>query len=114
VAGTWDSSTNKVQVYLNGQPGDGLDNNGDALLAAAPLRIGHDETGCHMSGLVDDVRLSSTLRYDGAFTPDEYLRMDQDTVAFYRFSEGSGKVAEDSTDNQHDLSLTGGFSWGYR
>ncbi len=114
VAGTWEDAENIVQVYLNGQPGDALSNNDEAHLVSAPVRIGHDPSGCNLSGKVDEVRLSSTLRYDGPFTPADYFRLDEDTVALYRFSEGTGTTAADSAPNQHDLNLTGGYSWGYR
>lgn len=49
-------------------------------------------------GLVDELRLSTTIRYTGAFTPPAY-RFDTDarTAALYHFDEGSGTVLGDSS-----------------
>lgn len=50
------------------------------------------------SGWVDEVRLSSVIRYTGAFTPPATpFAPDADTVALYHFDEGSGVSIADSS-----------------
>ncbi|MFQ3683719.1 LamG-like jellyroll fold domain-containing protein [Roseiflexus sp.] len=48
-------------------------------------------------GLLDDIRISNVVRYSGAFTrPGAPHAADGDTVALYRFDEGSGTAIIDS------------------
>lgn len=48
-------------------------------------------------GLVDELRLSTTLRYTGDFTPPRArFSSDPDTAALYHFDEGTGTVLIDS------------------
>lgn len=49
------------------------------------------------SGLVDELRLSTAIRYDGAFAPPQQrFEPDASTAALYRFDEGLGPVTLDS------------------
>ena len=49
------------------------------------------------SGWIDEVRLSTALRYSGDFArPGAPFEPDADTAALYHFDEGSGGVASDS------------------
>jgi hypothetical protein len=48
-------------------------------------------------GLLDELRLSSVLRYSSSFTrPTAPFTSDADTLALYHFDEGSGSVIEDA------------------
>lgn len=49
------------------------------------------------AGLVDELRLSTTLRYTGPFEPPQRFEPDADTAALYHFDEGSGTVVGDSS-----------------
>lgn len=61
------------------------------------------------SGWIDEVRLSSTLRYTSTFTrPSQPFTSDPQTVALYHFDEGSGNTITDSS------GATGGPSNGVR
>ena len=58
-------------------------------------------------GLIDDVRISSTARYEESFKPDfEPYTVDLDTTALWDFNEGAGEVAADSA-GQYDGTLIG-------
>lgn len=49
------------------------------------------------SGWLDEVRVSSVLRYDSSFEPPlQPHPLDSDVAALYRFDEGAGTVAADS------------------
>jgi len=61
----------------------------------------------HYSGLLDDLRISNVARYSGPFSPPAGPHpLDAQTVALYRFDEGSGTFIGDSSD------ATGGPSHG--
>ena len=50
------------------------------------------------SGFIDEIRLSNTIRYDGAFQlPAGPFVTDPDTVALYHFDEGFGNTIHDTS-----------------
>ncbi len=52
----------------------------------------------HYTGLLDDLRISSVVRYSGPFNPPSAPHpVDAQTVALYRFDEGSGAFVGDSS-----------------
>lgn len=55
---------------------------------------------------VDEVRISSSLRYSGTFTPAKRFATDGTTVALYHFDEGSGTTTADSSGHGYTLPLT--------
>jgi len=60
----------------------------------------HDAGSAYPSfaGWFDELRLSTTLRYTGAFAPTgSPFTPDSDTAALFHFDEGSGTVANDSS-----------------
>ncbi|WP_298404714.1 LamG domain-containing protein [uncultured Chloroflexus sp.] len=59
----------------------------------------HDYPGSrYYNGLLDDVRISNIVRYTGDFArPTAPHPVDANTVALYRFDEGSGTAIGDST-----------------
>ncbi len=65
------------------------------------------------NGLLDDVRLSSFLRYTNAFArPNAPLVADGNTVALYSFNEGSGTTIIDSAGGSDGVRRIGGPSNG--
>lgn len=58
-------------------------------------------------GLLDEVRLSRTARYDRDFTPAPRFAPDADTTALYHCDEGRGDVLKDSSGNGYDGRLIG-------
>lgn len=61
-------------------------------------------------GYIEEVRLSNTERYTGtSFTPPTgRLELDADTVALYRFNEGTGTTVTDENGNQSPGTLSVG------
>jgi len=56
----------------------------------------HGFSGINYDGWLDEVRLSTVIRYTSAFTPPGSPQVpDADTAALYHFEEGAGSVAGD-------------------
>ncbi|MEO1526006.1 MAG: protein kinase, partial [Planctomycetota bacterium] len=58
-------------------------------------------------GWIDEVRVSSVARYEESFTPKRRFEPDPDTLALYHFDSGSGKLAKDSSGNNHHGKIVG-------
>lgn len=56
--------------------------------------------------IMDEVRFSNVVRYTSSFTPATSFTVDSDTVAYWKFNEGSGSTLADETSN-HDGTLEG-------
>lgn len=57
--------------------------------------------------MIDNVRISSVVRYEDNFNPDfAPFIIDEDTTALWAFDEGGGEVAADSA-GQYDGTLIG-------
>lgn len=63
--------------------------------------------GNHFVGIIDGIRISRVARYDTPFTPPERFEKDDDTLALYRFEEGTGAVLVDSSGNGHHGQIAG-------
>lgn len=59
------------------------------------------------TGLIEEVRVSSSARYDKNFTPVQRFEPDADTLALYHFDEGAGEVLKDSSGNNHHGQING-------
>jgi hypothetical protein len=113
VAVTRDASSGALRIFVDGQP-DGTVGSSPATgdisyrvgrstpYRADPLLVigaeKHDAGSAYpsFSGWVDDLRLSSGLRYTGTFNrPGAPLDADAATLALYRFDEGAGTTAGD-------------------
>ncbi|HET7010542.1 MAG TPA: LamG-like jellyroll fold domain-containing protein, partial [Anaerolineales bacterium] len=124
VAVTRRVSDGRLQVYVDGDleaEGDGPD--GDIRYADGRatsysddpfLVLGaekHDRGSGYPSynGLMDELRISNSLRYDGSFTqPSGPFGPDANTVGLYHFNEGFGDTINDSS------GAAGGPSTGFR
>lgn len=53
-------------------------------------------------GIIDEVRLSSIVRYTENFTPEKRLKTDEHTMGLYHFDEVGSNVLKDSSGNGHD------------
>ena len=58
-------------------------------------------------GLVDDLRISRKVRYDGVFKPEERFEPDEDTVLLLDFNEGEGNMAFDRSGSGNHAYLYG-------
>ncbi len=78
--------------------------------AAGPVQIGHvsrDYQSPPVIGYYSEMRLSKVARYVANFTPALHLVSDADTQAFWKFDEGTGAVANDTSGNAHTGTITG-------
>ena len=62
--------------------------------------------------LVDELRLSDTIRYAGNFTPPtEDFVPDGNTLGLWHFDEGEGTVANDSSGHNNTGTINADFGW---
>ncbi|MGC9040369.1 MAG: LamG domain-containing protein [Roseiflexus sp.] len=113
IAVTRNTSSGQMRIFVDGQ----LDAQGTGPTGDISYRDGrataypnsdpflvfgaekHDAGAAYPSyiGLLDDIRISNGVRYTGAFTrPTAPHTVDGQTVALYRFDEGSGTTIIDS------------------
>ena len=52
-----------------------------------------------LNGLIDDVRISNTVRYHNNFIPKINFESDENTIAYYDFNQGSGDTVNDLSGN---------------
>jgi hypothetical protein len=80
--------TDEIRYYLNGEIIGREKTELDARPVADDVIIGailHPrKTGYH-NGYIDDVRISSVVRYDDDFTPENRYELDEDTVVLWNF-----------------------------
>lgn len=97
-----------VQFFCNGVP------HGEPLaIAFSPgqaqfrVRPPANDMWSHVlfNGDFDEVRVSSTIRYQEKFDPQPRFEPDADTVALYHCDEGTGDVLKDSSRNKFDGKL---------
>ncbi len=111
VAITWDGTN--VGMYADGKEGNPSVKAGNALNATADtFKAGRRERGgdTHsiFDGLIDEVRVSKVIRYDGDYAvPIEAFEPDGDTVALYHFDEETGGEIRDFSKNGVDGKLMG-------
>jgi RHS repeat-associated protein len=91
-------------LYINGVMQDG---EGAALLSSGGvLRLGGNSTDGFFAGKLDAIRISSTTRYSGGFTPPtNRLVPDNSTLALYHFDAGFGQTAVNEASGSHPLIL---------
>ncbi|WP_417387129.1 protein kinase domain-containing protein [Gimesia sp.] len=58
-------------------------------------------------GIIDEVRLSSIVRYTNNFTPEKRLKADEHTMGLYHFDEVGSNVLKDSSGNGRDGRIIG-------
>ena len=88
VALTYDGRV--ARLFVDGQLGAESEAAGDLLHAEMPLYIGAEPNGLgdpvsQFVGLIDEVRVSSVVRYEGAFTPERVFDADERTLLLLHF-----------------------------
>jgi len=89
-------------------PGGGGDPGRDPYLVIGANK--YDETPADYppyKGWMDEIRISSSRRYSGSFTPLKRFSPDGTTAVLIHFDEGSGGTAADSSGNGNDAALYG-------
>ena len=112
IAATWDGST--INVFLDGShtastATSGIVNN------TRPLDFGQNggtQGGAPFSGMLDEVRISSAVRYTNDFDRCSALSPtnDADTVALWHFDTGANRAATDSSNHGNTGTLQGATS----
>ena len=89
-------------MFVDGQPFTTVDILVPQTNPVAPLSLGKNRKANIASGefplfdaAIDDLRISSVVRYIDAFVPDSAPEQDDDTVLLFRFNEGEGDVSMD-------------------
>jgi hypothetical protein len=98
-------------MYFDGVLADAYTENMRTILPTTyNLTIGHKAwpSAPVLPGLVvDELRISRVVRYTNSFIPAKTFTVDPDTVAYWRFNEGNGTTASDSSGNNHAAVLGG-------
>ncbi|HET9221878.1 MAG TPA: LamG-like jellyroll fold domain-containing protein, partial [Roseiflexaceae bacterium] len=108
-AGTWyhvavTYSGGTARVYVNGNAGSATAVG--AITQGPWFRLGGLAAYSFFSGQIDEVRLSKSVRYSGAFTPPATrFATDGSTLALYHLDAGSGQTVADSSGNGYNLTL---------
>jgi hypothetical protein len=98
----------QLQLYIDGKRVATQPYTAGATGSRCPLRIGYRAThgGCFIDATFDEIRISRVARYDSDFMPATSFPLDGDTIAYWRFNEGTGSTAHDET-GKHDGALQG-------
>jgi len=105
IAGVYDGA--ELWVFVNGLLQARHDTGALQLTDCPdPLRIGGDVAGgAEFSGIIDEVRISSSARYSANFlAPDQAFTEDSETVALWHFDEGNQRIGDVSA-NRYDGTL---------
>ena len=116
VAGTFNSTTDEIAVYVDGTRRD-LDAVavGDPNTTSAAVAIGglYNSSTTSASdvfpGNIDEVRISSSVRYSGATVavPSDPFTSDASTEMLWHMDEGTGSSIDDASSNNRDGTASG-------
>jgi hypothetical protein len=100
VAGVFDGE--EVRLYIDGREVASAPGSGERRLRELPLLIGADvDAGGNavspFEGLIDEVRISKTARYDKRFRPARRHRSDADTVLLFHMDGLTGPWLHDAS-----------------
>ncbi len=77
------------------------------LFDSKSLLVGGASGRTVFDGMVDEVRVSWSARYDRDFDPPDRFTKDANTVVLYHLDEGGGDVLKDSSGNGHHGKIVG-------
>jgi len=96
--------------WINGQEANSTNENSANIIPTNEsfnIRWRPFDTHYPFIGIIDEVRISKTVRYTEDFdVPGRQFEPDDDTVALYHLDEGEGKFTEDSSGNKNDAELS--------
>ena len=110
VAATADTDTGEKALFIDGVLVDSCQMHtknpgGDGpLTIGAHVQISNGQAypSSWLVGLIDEVRISSTVRYVEDFEPSRWHEPDDDTLLLYHFAEGAGMSLEDASGNGYE------------
>ena len=111
IAATYDGSS--MRIFVNGALLGSLAVSGTIDASTAPFRIATvDAQADDFTGEVDEVRVSNTIRYTGAFKPSAMpFTADASTMGLWHLDEGAGTTTVDSSGNNNNGSLVSTPKW---
>ena len=110
VADTWYHvamvrSSGTVTYYVNGTAYTvtGTNPSGNITSNTGSLQIGRYNTGDDLNGYLDEIRISNSARYTGAFTPSTTAFTDDSNTKLLIHSDFNGGIGADSSGNKNDF-----------
>ncbi|RRR78018.1 MAG: hypothetical protein EI684_00815 [Candidatus Viridilinea halotolerans] len=104
VALSYNASSNSARIFVNGVAGPQVTVGG--ITAGTGLFVGGLNPYGFFNGQLDELRLSSGVRYTNNFIPPSAaFTPDATTLALFSFNEGSGTTAADRSGNGLSLTL---------
>jgi hypothetical protein len=108
----WDASSGDGEgtLFIDGEPSGTATLPSPSGTATAALSLGRDGgfDAHHLVGRLDDVHISSVVRYTGSFAPPPVAVADADTIALWRLEAGQGTLAVDSGTHGFDGTIVNG------
>jgi len=103
LAGTW-ASDGKMRLFVDGQL-IGFQTSTAGTVIGDTIQIGcWTEQDAGFEGTIDEVRLSSSIRYEETFeAPSDPFEVDEDTLGLWHMDEGSGDELIDATGSYNGL-----------
>ena len=90
------AGTKEIRLFIDGKLAIAAPRPADMVL---PTTAGKSALGDGFVGLIDEIRISKTARYDKDFIVLKRLTPDADTIALYHCDEGQGHLVTDSSGN---------------
>ncbi|RIK39630.1 MAG: hypothetical protein DCC58_14995, partial [Chloroflexi bacterium] len=111
VAGAYDGSN--MRLWVNGQRVASREITGTIDQTDNPFRIGSaNAADDYFDGVIDEVRVSNTVRYTSNFVPaQEPFVPDAFTAGLWHLDEGAGTAVEDASGNGNTGKLQNGPEW---
>uniref|UniRef100_UPI003AA8928F SUMF1/EgtB/PvdO family nonheme iron enzyme n=1 Tax=Thalassoglobus sp. TaxID=2795869 RepID=UPI003AA8928F len=97
------SRNGTIQLFVDGEPME-------AEQFPENVKSGMGEgisLGDSFVGAIRQVKISKTAQYDERFDPPQQFSIDANTVALYKFDEGTGNTLKDSSGNGHHGKIIG-------
>ena len=100
-------NSNTYTLYLDGTALSNTITDTDTDDISGPLSIGQNgASGSYLTGYMDEIRISNSARYTGAFTPSTTAFVADSNTKLLIHSDFDGGLGADSSGNENDFSAT--------